>query len=190
MYRIAVSGSRKTSPRSILSTVYLLLVRKLPKNQGKSVDDSWQCEAYTHSPLKRAFFALLESKSVAVCQVKLAGSAVVFRALRQIHQDIDWTLFSNHQIHKKNNFSKQHVEFMLFHLRRNLPRHYPTHHKLTNPIDKENDEACPGSKLGRKTWTEKSQIHSVPEGQNELSKSKFGTAAFSYQVVSHFSHLP
>ena len=59
-----------------------------------------------------AFFALLESKSVAVCQVKLSGSAVVFRALRQIHQDID-SLFSNHQIYKKNNFSKQHVEFML-----------------------------------------------------------------------------
>lgn len=178
-----------TSPRSILSTVYLLPVRKLPKNQGKSVDDSWQCggEAYTHSPLFCAFFALLESKSVAVCQVKLAFEVPSCSELCVRFIKIDWTIkhFSaTTKDTRKTTFpnSKCWIHVVTF---VSICLHYPTNHKLTNPIDKENDEACRGSKLGWKTWTEKSQIHSVPEGQNELSKSKFGTAAFSYQVVSH-----
>ena len=56
MYRIAVSGKIYFTQIHILSTVYLLPVRKLPRNQGKRVDDSWQCEAYAHSPLGREIF--------------------------------------------------------------------------------------------------------------------------------------
>ena len=175
-----------TSPRSILSTVYLLPVRKLPKNQGKSVDDSWQCEAYTHSPLFCAFFALLESKSVAVCQVKLAFEVPSCSELCVRFIRIDWTIkhFSaTTKDTRKTTFPNSkcwiHVVSPSSPFVFTIPPTTSWQIQLTKRTTRREDP-----NLAEKHQAEKSQIHSVPEGQNELSKSKFGTAAFSYQVVS------